>query len=207
MKSTLFITGIGTNVGKTIVSAILTEAVEADYWKPLQTGYDEGRDAETLRDLISNTKTKIHPPYLELKLPASPNIAAEVEKVSIELSSLVFPQTTNKLLIEGAGGLMVPINHQQTFLDFVKENKLEVIVVVRDYLGCINHTLLTFETLKNHNLKCVFGVFNGSFSAAVEKTIRAFTNTHWIKINELETLDKTSILTEAKRIKNELPTD
>lgn len=207
MQHSLFITGIGTNVGKTVVSAILTEALEADYWKPLQTGYNEGRDADTVSNLISNTTTKILPPFIELKLPASPNIAAEEEGVMIELASLVLPNTANKLLIEGAGGLMVPINNQQTLLDFVKENKLEVIVVVRDYLGCINHTLLTFETLKNHHIHCAFGVFNGVFSPAVEKTIRSFTNTNWIKINELETLDKTSILTEAKRIKDELPTD
>ncbi len=204
MQHSLFITGIGTNVGKTVISAILTEALEADYWKPLQTGYEEGRDTDTVSDLVSNPVTKIHVPFIELKLPASPNIAADEEDVSIQVSSLIFPSTANILLIEGAGGLMVPINNQKTLLDFVKENKLEVVVVVRDYLGCINHTLMTFETLKNHHIQCVFGVFNGVFTPAVEKTIRSFTTCRWIQINELDTLDKSSVLAEAKRIKHEL---
>jgi dethiobiotin synthetase len=207
MKSPLFITGIGTNVGKTIVSAILTEALEADYWKPLQTGYEEGRDADTVSDLISNTTTKIHPSYIDLKLPASPNIAADEENVTLELENIAFPKTTNSLLIEGAGGLIVPINNKTTYLDFVKEHQLSVVVVVRDYLGCINHTLLTFEILKKHNIRSAFGVFNGTFSPAVEKTIRAFTNNNWISTNELETLDKSTVLTEAKRIKDELSAD
>src|SRR5690606_3684005 len=107
-------TGIGTNVGKTVVSAVFCEALQADYWKPVQSGTEDGRDIDTVRALVSNAKTVFHASAYELKLPASPNIAASAENVIIEPEKLKIPKTENHLIIEGAGGLLVPLTNEKT---------------------------------------------------------------------------------------------
>ncbi|MEM8847356.1 MAG: dethiobiotin synthase, partial [Bacteroidota bacterium] len=140
----VFVTGISTEVGKTVASAIVVEALEADYWKPVQAGDLENSDSHKIERLISNTKTKIHPNAYALNTPMSPHAAAEIDGVKVDLEKINPPQTENHLVIEGAGGLLVPLNERDTIHDLIQPN-YKVIVVSRHYLGSINHTLLTIE--------------------------------------------------------------
>ena len=166
----IFITGIGTDVGKTLVSAIVVEALEADYWKPIQAGDLDTGDAHSIHKLVDNQKTVIHPNAYALKTPASPHFAASEDGITIELNKIKRPETQNTLVIEGAGGLLVPLNDSETILDLIlPEDK--IIVVSRHYLGSINHTLLTIEALKNKGLNILGIVFNGNENKATEAII------------------------------------
>lgn len=166
----LFITGIGTDVGKTIASAIITEALEADYWKPIQAGDVETSDSYKIKQYISNTKTQLFPNSYLLNTPASPHLAAELDGVVIDLEKIQEPVTQNHLVIEGAGGLFVPLNDIDTIADLIKPD-YKVIVVSRHYLGSINHTLLTIEALKQRNIDIAGIVFNGNELPSTEEII------------------------------------
>jgi len=171
MKDTFFITGISTDVGKTIVSAILVEALEADYWKPIQAGELENSDTHKVSSLVSNKQSTFHKSAFDLVSPMSPHAAAEIDGVKIILEKIKRPKTKNILIIEGAGGLLVPINESETIVDLIQP-KDKVIVVSRHYLGSINHTLLTLELLKQRNLK-VFGIiFSGDENPSSEAIIK-----------------------------------
>lgn len=165
----IFVTGISTDVGKTIASAIITEALEADYWKPVQAGDLEHSDSHKIKELISNKKTVVHQNSYALKTPMSPHAAAEIDNLTIDITQIIEPQTTNHLVIEGAGGLMVPLNEQDTILDIIKEN-YQVIVVSRHYLGSINHSLLTIESLKQKGFN-VAVIFSGNEHPSTEGII------------------------------------
>ncbi|GGZ55255.1 dethiobiotin synthase [Mesonia mobilis] len=167
----VFITGIGTEVGKTVASAIVTEALQADYFKPIQAGDLENSDTHKVERLVSNSVTKFHPNAYALKTPMSPHAAAEIDQVQIKAEEVKRPTTTNDyLVIEGAGGLLVPINSTQTIADLMqKEDK--IIVVSRHYLGSINHTLLTIEALKSRGLTCAGIIFSGEEHPATESII------------------------------------
>lgn len=196
-----FITGIGTNVGKTMVSAILTEALNADYWKPIQSGTNEGLDSMTIKELISNTKTTIFPEAYLLKEPLSPHMAAKIDGVTIELENILLPKTQNTLIIEGAGGLMVPINNKHYVIDIAKKIDCEIIVVISNYLGCINHSLLTIDYLLKHNFKIKALIFNGDFNTEVKESIKSFAPfIKSIDIPTLTTLNKEMILNVANTI-------
>ena len=181
--NTIFVTGIGTDVGKTVASAILCEALEADYWKPVQAGFDDGTDAMLLKSLITNKKTIVHPETYKLKLASSPHIAARKEGIKIDLnkivedyngimnrqSSIVDDSTENSklktenLVIEGAGGLMVPLNDNEFITDLIKKLNAKVILVSKNYLGSINHSLLTASVGKQNNLDVLGWMFNEDF--------------------------------------------
>ena len=169
----LFVTGIGTDVGKTIVSAVLTEALDADYWKPVQAGELETGDSHTVTNLISNTKTTIHPNAYALNTPMSPHAAAKIDGFTVDLQKIVTPETSNNLVIEGAGGLLVPLNDKQTILDLIQPD-YKVIVVSRHYLGSINHTLLTIELLQQKGFD-VSVIFNGDEHVSTENVIKEMT--------------------------------
>ena len=166
----IFITGISTNVGKTIASAIITESLEADYWKPVQAGDLHFTDSNKVTSLISNSRTKIFAESFALKLAASPHEAAENESISIGINKIVEPLTDNHLVIEGAGGLFVPLNEEHSIIDLIKPD-YKVIVVSQNYLGSINHTLLTLEALKTRNLTIAGIIFSGHPNAASEQII------------------------------------
>ena len=170
----IFITGIGTGVGKTIVSAIVTEALQADYWKPIQTGSGDGKDSDTVKSLISNNKTKIHPEAFSLSLPASPFAAAEKEGIKIEIKNITLPQTENTLVIEGAGGLMVPINEHELMIDMMEAWDAEVILVSQNYLGSINHTMLSCMALADRNIKVLGIIYNGEDNLMAERSVLSF---------------------------------
>ncbi len=164
------VTGIGTDVGKTIVSAILAEKLKADYWNPVQAG-NEQTDSNTVKLLISNAKTKIHPECYSLKTPASPHYAAQLENILISPDDLKIPETDNHLIIEGAGGIMVPLNNEKTFLDVFKQWNLPVILVSRHYLGSINHTLLSIDILKQVDIPIKGIIFVGEENKPTETVI------------------------------------
>lgn len=170
----IFVTGIGTGVGKTIVSAIVAEALQADYWKPIQTGSGEGKDSDAVKKLISNKKTKIHPEAFCLSLPASPYAAALKEGIKIEIKNIAIPQTDNILVIEGAGGLMVPINEQELMIDMMKRWDAEVILVSQNYLGSINHTMLSCMALANKEIRVLGIVYNGEDTFMAEQSVLSF---------------------------------
>lgn len=172
-----FVTGIGTNVGKTIVSAILTEALQTDYWKPIQSGTNEGFDSNTIKELISNSKTVIHPESYLLKEPLSPHFAAKKENITIELENIKVPFTSNNLIIEGAGGLMVPINKTHYVIDIAKKIDCEIILVISNYLGCINHSILSIDYLLKNNYKIKYLIFNGLFDEEVKQSILNYHST------------------------------
>lgn len=166
----LFITGIGTDVGKTVAAAIITQALEADYWKPIQAGDLDNSDSHKVKAYVSNQKTVFHPNSYALHTPASPHYAAEIDGITIDLTQIKEPVTENHLVIEGAGGILVPLNTTDTIVDLIQPD-YKVIVVSRHYLGSINHTLLTIEALQNRNIAVAGIVFSGDENQATESII------------------------------------
>jgi dethiobiotin synthetase len=170
-----FVTGIGTDVGKTVVAAILTEALAADYWKPVQAGNLDYTDTDTVRDLLRNSDTFFHTEAYRLQMPASPHTAAAAENIRIDPAQINIPVTANHLVIEGAGGLLVPLNDQFLMIDLVLKLDCPVVLVSRNYLGSINHTLLSVDALRNRNIPVVGIVFNGEPAPASEDYIIKYT--------------------------------
>jgi dethiobiotin synthetase len=166
----LFITGIGTDVGKTVASAIVTEALEADYWKPIQAGDLNNSDSHKVKAQISNAKSVFHTNAYALNTPASPHYAAAVDNITIDLKQIKEPKTTNHLVIEGAGGVLAPLNETDCVIDLIQK-EYKVIVVSRHYLGSINHTLLTFEALKSRGIAIAGIIFSGDENQATESII------------------------------------
>jgi len=166
----LFITGIGTDVGKTVASAIITQALEADYWKPIQAGDLHHSDADKVEALVSNKKSQFHPNAYALNTPASPHYAATLDGIVLDIKKIQEPTTTNHLVIEGAGGILVPLNDTDSIIDLIQKDH-KVVVVSRHYLGSINHTLLTFEALKNRNIAVAGIIFSGDENQATESII------------------------------------
>lgn len=185
----LFITGISTEVGKTIAAAILVEALQADYWKPIQAGDLEQSDSHTLSTLISNPVTTIHNNSYALQTPMSPHAAAEKEGKTITLNNIIRPDTKNHLVVEGAGGLLVPLNDTHTIFDLITP-EYKVIVVSRHYLGSINHSLLTIEKLQQKQLKIGI-IFSGNEHPSTERIILKKTGVAFLgRIQEEKYFDK-----------------
>ncbi|MCL6460971.1 MAG: dethiobiotin synthase [Flavobacterium micromati] len=190
----LFITGIGTDVGKTIASAIVTEALEADYWKPIQAGDLDNSDTHKVKRYVSNSKSTFFENSYALNTPASPHYAAAVDNISIDLKKIIEPVTQNHLVVEGAGGVFVPLNDQDCVIDLIQPD-YKVIVVSRHYLGSINHTLLTIEALQNRNIKIAGIIFNGNENKATESIILAKTGINFIgRIDDEPYFDQNVIL-------------
>ncbi len=197
----LFVTGIGTNVGKTIVSAILTETMKADYWKPVQSGVVDGKDSDTVKSLITNSKTLIHSESYLLKEPLSPHFAAKLESIHIDIDAICLPETSNHLIIEGAGGLLVPLNQTNYVIDLAKKFDCEIVLVITNYLGCINHTLLSIDYLIKNHFKIHSLVFNGDFENEVKEAIlNVLPNTKIIVIPSMQSIRKDTILNISKNI-------
>jgi len=160
-KKPLFVTGIGTNIGKTIISAVLVEKLKADYWKPVQSGDLNKSDSLSIQSLISNTVTKIHPESYKLTQPFSPHKSAAIDGITIDPDNINLPKTNNALIVEGAGGLMVPLNNEFLIIDLIKKLNIEVVLVSQNYLGSINHTLLSIHALKSYGIPIRGIIFNG----------------------------------------------
>ena len=201
--TTYFVTGISTDVGKTIASAVLVEALEADYWKPVQAGELDNCDTKKVERLVSNSKSVFYKNSYALKTPMSPHAAADIDGVSIQLKDIKIPNTKNNLVIEGAGGLLVPINNSKTILDIIKPN-YKVIVVSRHYLGSINHTLLTVKLLQEKGVD-VSIIYSGNEHKTTEDIIQKMTNVKVIgRINDEPYFDRNVIKEYAKLFRENL---
>jgi dethiobiotin synthetase len=162
----IFITGIGTGIGKTLVAAVVTEALEAAYWKPVQAGYEDGTDSEWIGERINHPKGRLFPEAYKLSVAASPHIAARQEGVVIDLNRIVrqFESIkTRPLVIEGAGGLFVPLNDRQFMIDLILQLDATVLLVSRNYLGSINHSLLTAAACRRQGLRVAGWIFNDQY--------------------------------------------
>jgi len=200
----IFVTGIGTDVGKTVISAMLVEALKADYWKPVQSGSFFSTDSATIKNLISNEVSVIHPESYSLKEHKSPHEAAANENVIIDPNKIILPACKNKtLIIEGAGGLLVPLTDDFFIIDLIKKFDAEVVVVTQNYLGSINHTLLTVDALKNRGLNIVGLVFCGSPHVPSENIVLKFSGVPRIAhVAKEDKVDKATILKYAKSFEN-----
>ena len=168
------VSGIGTEVGKTVASAILAEALEADYWKPVQAG--ELDHTDTMKVQGWTLKANCLPELYKLNTPASPHYAAAVDGIQMDAADLQVPATTRNLIIEGAGGLMVPLNNAGLlYIDLFEAWQIPVILVSRHYLGSINHTLLSVDALKRRGIPIAGILFNGDENRATEEIIESVT--------------------------------
>ena len=218
----IFISGIGTGIGKTVIAAIITEALKADYWKPVQAGYETdhvlvaslirnsetvihpGTDRALVASLISNSETVIHPETYLLKLAASPHISAQRENKRIDLKKIAddLGRMPGKrpLIIEGAGGLMVPLNEKEFVIDLVKMLDARLVLVSRNYLGSINHSLMTAAVCRDYGLDVAGWVFNDQYMNYEQEIVRWSGFPVLFSIPLMNPLSKESILTAADSI-------
>lgn len=200
-KRNLFVTGIGTGIGKTLVSAILTEKLKADYWKPVQSGELDNSDTMKVRSLVTNTVSVFHPETYRLTQPYSPHKSAALDGLEIGSKQFTLPQTDNTLIIEGAGGLMVPLNNSFLVIDLIKQLNAEVVLVSQNYLGSINHTLLSAQALKQYQIPVTGIIFNGDKDAYSEDFILQYTGfKHLGHIPQYTALNKVSIIVAGDNI-------
>ncbi|MBX2909951.1 MAG: dethiobiotin synthase [Chitinophagales bacterium] len=200
----IFVTGIDTNIGKTVISAILCEALKADYWKPVQSGSVEGTDSDFVRRHCFENIV-IHPSAYCFKEPVSPHLAAKKENTRIEPDKIKIPQTKNTLVIEGAGGIMVPLNDESVILDLIVDWETPAIVVSKNYLGSINHTILTCEMLNAAGVEISGIIFNGEPTPSSEEYILNYTNLPMLgRIEQTEKVERKFIQTQAEKLRKQL---
>ncbi|MBC8152928.1 MAG: adenosylmethionine--8-amino-7-oxononanoate transaminase [Bacteroidetes bacterium] len=184
------VAGIGTEIGKTLVSAVLVERLRADYWKPIQSGGLTDSDTDTVRHLITNDTSRFHPEAYRLTEPLSPHAAAAIDGITIELARITLPQTDNALVVELAGGLLVPLNDQDLTIDMVQRLNLPVVLVSKNYLGSINHTLLSVEACRSRGIPLLGIIFNGPTVRATEEFILNHTKLPCLaRISQLDTVN------------------
>ncbi len=170
MKKIYFVTAIGTGVGKTLISALICEYLRGDYFKPIQTGYPPDKDSEKVKSYVSYF-IRTHPENYLLKMPVSPHLAAKREGIEISLDNIHLPPAENHLIIEGAGGLLVPLNGEHCIADLIIHLNAECILVVSDYLGTINHSLLSLYYIQQKKIPFKGMVLNGNFETEVRDVI------------------------------------
>ena len=212
MTTPIFITGIGTGIGKTLAAAIVAEALQADYWKPVQAGYEDGTDSNLVKEWLSSTGIVVHPELYTLKMAASPHIAAREENIQISIGLIKKRlqeimhgrHNQNGIVIEGAGGLLVPLNEQEFVADLIQQLQAKVILVSRNYLGSINHSLLTARVCRHYDLSVAGWLFNDQYLAYEDEI------TQWSGYPKIGTIPFTKqpgttfIQEQARLLKNEL---
>lgn len=189
-----FVSGIDTNVGKTLAAAVLTQALGADYWKPVQSGDLEQSDTLTVRRLVNHPNTTFHPEVYRLNTPASPHYAAELDGVSIKAEAFELPQTDNHLVVEGAGGLFVPLNADYLIIDLIQDLSLPVVLVANFYLGSINHTLGSIDALQRRRIPIAGLLFNGAITPSSMEYILQYTQLPVLgELPQLEVVNSASV--------------
>lgn len=202
MSKKIFVTGIGTDVGKTVASAILCEALNAGYWKPIQSGAKTDSDSKTIQKLCGDN-IRIFPEVYRLQEPLSPHSAARIDEVEIDSNELQLPDFEGNLIIEGAGGLMVPLNREYLLSDWVIEHNLPVIVISRHYLGSLNHTMLSLEFLLAKGIEVKGVLFVGKDNDNNESLICSrYQVRHLGNLPEVAGVTTTYIKTYAKELLN-----
>jgi dethiobiotin synthetase len=199
----IVVAGIGTEVGKTVVSAVLCEALEADYWKPVASGSEDGpTDDKQMAELLTGGASRILPTPYSFRKSLSPHIAATLDSQRIELSALTLPSHTKPIVVELAGGVAVPLNDSHTNLDFIEQLGLPVVVVSRHYLGSINHTLLTIYALRSRKVNIAGIIFNGDELPDTERIIAQLSSVPILgRIPHLPIVNSAAVLTLAKSVK------
>ena len=202
MKNSEVIVGVGTDVGKTIVAAIRTKLTNFTYWKPIQAGTQPHTDTERIIQLLEGNLL-VKREKFKLTTPVSPHLATEIDGLTIELSDLALNEAAFEHVIEGAGGIYVPINSVgDTYLDILKMWELPVIVVSMHYLGSINHTLLTLNVLKMNNISIKGVVFVGDENSSTESCVQLhFPNIKFHRINRAVDVNSEFIKNEVERWK------
>lgn len=205
MLSTVTIVGIGTEVGKTLVSAIVCKALNATYWKPIQSGYLNGagdRDSTWVQQMSG---ASFLPETYLLQEPLSPHIAAEIDGITIHTDQLILPTEISPLVVETAGGVMVPLNDQELMIDVLCKWKSPIILVVRQYLGNINHTLLTIEALKSRNIPILGWISNGAALPDTLRWLQQYTHVPLLlEIPEVDNVNQEFIQEMAQQLKENL---
>jgi len=188
--SAFFVTGTDTGIGKTVISAMLTRALNATYWKPIQAGLEEETDTEFVRRVTEFPDSQIEAEQYRLKTPMSPHGAAEIDGVTIELGDFILPDhSTNHLVVEGAGGLLVPINERDMIIDLISFLQLPVVLVARSTLGTLNHTFLSLEALRRRNIPVLGVVMNGPRHQSNYEAIQ-----HYGKIDVLAEIQELDVI-------------
>ncbi|WP_170582677.1 dethiobiotin synthase [Ruegeria arenilitoris] len=196
--TTVIVTGTDTGVGKTVFSAGLTAALGAQYWKPVQSGLEEETDSQIVARLSGQS---VLPEAYLLNLPASPHLSAEAEGVEIDLDRLTLPQTDGPLVVEGAGGVMVPLTRQAYYLDLFARWQAPVILVARTALGTINHTTLSLMALRGAGCPVVGVAFIGDAESDVEQTIIQMSDVpHLGRLDRIEDLNRDTLRHAFKEI-------
>lgn len=204
-QTRIFVTGNDTGVGKTVISAILVQALGADYWKPVQAGDLDNSDTLSIRKLVTRTDVQFHPEAFRLTLPMSPHAAAERDGLQIKLAQMQCPETNNRLIIEGAGGVLVPLSRQRLIIDLIAQTSDTTVIVSKHYLGSINHTLLTIEALRQRDVKIAGIIFNGESNPDTESIILQMTAVNLIgRIVPLAKVDSGAIRTLANSMKDKI---
>jgi dethiobiotin synthetase len=174
MTKRIVITGTDTGIGKTVFSAGLAGLLDGFYWKPVQSGLDDETDSEVVARLAGLSPGRVLPEAYRLKSPLSPHRSAEIDGVAIEAADLSVPAVPGPLVIEGVGGLMVPLNRRTRFIDIFEQWQLPVILCARTALGTINHTLLSIEALRARSIPLIGVAFIGDEAADTQRTIVEF---------------------------------
>ena len=185
--SRIFVTGTDTGIGKTVVSAVLTKALDATYWKPIQAGLEEETDTEFV-SRTTGLSDQIKRERYRLNTPMSPHAAAEIDNVKISMDDFELPDySTDHLVVEGAGGLHVPMNDQDMIIDLIAYLGMPVVLVARSTLGTLNHTLLSIEALRRRDISILGVVMNGPEHTSNRETIRHFGDVEILA--EIDTID------------------
>ena len=193
-RNAYFISGIGTEVGKTVVSAVLQLALDADYWKPVQAGDLDFGDRDRVRSWTGLPPERYHAERFRLRTPASPHYAARLDDLEIELTDFSLPATGRTLLVEGAGGLLVPLNERHTMADLAVHLALPVILLSRHYLGSINHTLLSLEVLRQRGIPCAGVIYSGGENPESARIIELHAGVRTLaSLPELKAVDQSSL--------------
>jgi len=202
----LFITGIDTEVGKTVISAIIVQALGAAYWKPVQCGDLSFSDSDKIKEWTHIKENWIQKEAYRLEAPMSPHAAAELEGVEINLDHFQIPEVdAQMLIIEGAGGLYVPLNRKDCMIDLIQKLGAPVILVSKNYLGSINHTLLSINALKESNINIAGIIFNGEETPTTQSIIEQMGEVPIIgRVEQMETIDRENITKEANKIHHSL---
>ncbi|MGB3547588.1 MAG: dethiobiotin synthase [Saprospiraceae bacterium] len=196
-----FVTGIGTDVGKTVAAAILTRALGAAYWKPVQAGDLDRTDTHKVSEWAALTPDRIYPERYRLNTPASPHYAAARDGVTIQLADFELPTGKGPLVVEGAGGLHVPLNDHDLVIDLIAHLGLPVVLVCRNYLGSINHSLLSFEALQSRSIPVAGLIFNGPEVPATESIIQSRSGLPVLfRIPELKRVDAEQVMLMAEKL-------
>lgn len=202
LPSELFITGTDTGIGKSVVSALMTAGLSATYWKPIQSGLQDETDTEFVKRVTELPPAHFRGERYRLNEPLSPHASAAIDGVSISLTDFTLPEyETDHLIVEGAGGLMVPLNDEAMIIDLIQLLDIPVLLVARSELGTLNHTFLSLEALRNRDIPVIGVILNGPKNESNRKAIEKYGKVEIIgEIEKIRKLNSNSLTSTFKNI-------